>query len=225
MRKPDFEKATKLATHLLLLQDLSERFLDVKTMRLDKNIVFTTYDEYAQLVGQDLPAYDKSNKNSPGNTGLYIERTVGKNTFFVIAYNDKEEIYERRNWTLAHEVGHVYMGHKTGKGIEEIEANYFAAQYFMPEYTLYKMRQEYGMFTAADLSEIFGVSIESAQKRIKTFNNKSLFDGSTESRLIWERQKPKIDLYFKCKKTGEDFRFALEIENWYNEQMRELLYH
>lgn len=226
MRKPDFNKATVLATNLLSMQNLSERFLDVKSMNFDRKIIFVTYEEYAQLTRQPLPEYDKENKNSPGNTGLNIKYTVGNKTIYLVAYNDRETNYERRNWTLAHEVGHIYLGHEIGKGVEEIEAHYFASQLFMPEYTLHMMEKNYGKFDAEDLAEIFGVSYSAAKKRLNSFKRMRLINASPADKAIWARQKEKIDLYFYCtRKLGGDFRGTLEMMNIYNEEMESLMYY
>ena len=219
---PDFHRATIMATELLCRQNLSERILDVKNLRYDKNIVFDTIQNYCVLTGIPITALIED-KYSILNDGccLYDKQT----DTYIILYNAFDSSFEHQNWTLAHEVGHIYLGHKSDGPIEEVEAHYFASQLFMPEFTLFMMKKEYGMFNAHDLTEIFGVSYAAAKKRIKNFEKRTLFNGSRKDVSIWEQQVEKIDLYYKCKKFGEDFRGSLEMKNWFDEEMRSLLYH
>lgn len=208
---PNFDKATKVATHLLYRQDLSDRVLDVENLVYDKPICFDSLQNYALLT--KTPMDKLVAKKSPTSDGVCVYDP--ETDLYVVLYNALDKNAAHRNWTIAHEVGHVYLDHKTDGDIEEVEAHFFVGQLFMPEYTLLKMNQEYGMFTPEDLSEIFGVSIQSAEKRIITFNKKSLFNGGYEAKEIWKRQKPKIDLYYKCKENNDDFRFFLEAENYH----------
>lgn len=152
-----------------------------------------------------------------------IDKNRGINIVLYDAFNTN---FERLNWSLAHEVGHIYMGHTEDGEIEEIEAHYFASQFFMPEFTLYMMKRTYGEFDAEDLMEIFGVSYSSAQKRLNSFKRMSMVNASKKDMAIWERQKEKIELYFYCtRKCGGDFRGTLELMNAYNEEMESLMYY
>jgi len=206
---PNFEKATKLATHLLYHQNVSDRVLNVENLVYDRPVYIDSLQNYSMLTR--IPVEKLVEKKSPTSDGVCLYDN--KTGLYVILYNAFDKNLAHRNWTIAHEIGHVYMEHKADGEIEEIETNFFAAQLFMPEYTLLSMSKEYGMFDCYDLMEIFGVSKQAAEKRIETFERKKLFNASKKDVAIWQRQKKKIDLYYKCKQTGEDFRFALDMEN------------
>lgn len=152
-----------------------------------------------------------------------IDKKRGINIVLYDAFNTN---FERRNWSLAHEVGHIYMGHTKNGKFEEIEAHYFASQLFMPEFTLFMIEKTYGSFDAYDIMEIFGVSYQAAQKRIDSYQRMKIINGNKSDTVIWERQKEKIELYFYCtRKCGGDFRGTLELMNAYNEEMESLMYY
>jgi len=60
------------------------------------------------------------------------------NNVYVILYNENA-LPRVINWALAHELGHIFLGHIKDEGIEEIEANFFAAELLAPECLLYEM--------------------------------------------------------------------------------------
>lgn len=207
-RKPDFYRSTVLATELLYEQDISDRFLDVTKFNYKRQIIFDSIQNYCTLTKQPLENFVRDEKSLLSEGCL-----IPINNINLILYNNKAQSAEHRNWTLAHEVGHVFLEHKKDGDIEEVEAHFFASQIFMPELTLLMMGRKHGQFSALDLVEIFGVSITSAQKRIHTYNKKTLFNASKKDYDIWERQEEKIDLYYKCKRDRIDFRYALEEHN------------
>ena len=153
MLKPDFDKCTERATELLYKQEISDRILNIAALNYDKKILFESIQTYC-------PLFDKQ-------SGYYI-----------VLYNSEITHFEHRNWTLGHEIGHIYLEHTKDDDLEEIEAHFFASQLFMPEYSLYMMSQEYGRVTAEDIVEIFGVSDEAARKRIHTMKRKTSFRAS-----------------------------------------------
>lgn len=148
-----------------------------------------------------------------------------KNGINIVLYDGLLGNFERKNWSLAHEVRHIYMGHTEDGRIEEIEAHYFASQLFMPEFTLYMMRKKFGKFTKEDLIEIFNVSYSATQKRLNSFQRMTIINAGKNDIAIWERQSEKIELYYRCKKLGRDFRSSLERMNWYNEEICSFMYH
>lgn len=89
-----------------------------------------------------------------------------------IVIND-EESPQRKNFTIAHELGHYLLGHVGKEGYDvlyrqpiaeptnkpmEQEANCFAANLLVPEYMLKKYLAEYPFATNYQLANIFGVS-------------------------------------------------------------------
>lgn len=217
MRSPNFEKCTSLATELLYNQNVKNRKLDIQKLNYgEKNIIFDTVQNYASLVNLPVSMF-LSEDNTILNDGCTI--IVDENTYLVL-YNKEISYWEHLNWTLAHEIGHIYLDHKEDGAIEEIEAHYFAAQLFMPEYSIFMMTKEHGQIDKSDLMEIFGVSPEAAQRRIETMKKKSIFRASTIDKSIWNIQKERVDLYYSCEKNRMRYRSTLDIILHLEEEQR-----
>ena len=213
--KPDFERCTNLATMLLYQQKIEDRILDIRSLTYDKKIYFDTIQGYAFYTRTPISAFPVS------DDGLLKDgcTLVLGNDEYLILYNNQVNNYEHLNWTLAHEIGHIYLGHTQDGPIEEIEAHFFAAQLFMPEYSLYMMHRNYGPVYAKDLVEIFGVSPEAARNRIKTMNKKSMFSASQKDKEIWEQQEKRVKLYHEVSKDRDAFRCCLAYDLYFKDMM------
>ena len=90
---------------------------------------------------------------------------------------------KRRNFTIAHELGHYFLGHTQKSEYEtlfrlttkernhsqlEKDANCFAANLLVPEQMLKKIIQKYPFITNRSLSNVFGVSEEVIYNRKNT---------------------------------------------------------
>lgn len=215
MITPNFEKCTKLATMLLHEQNIEDRVLDIRNLKYRKKIIFDTIQDYAFYTKTPI------DKFPIGENGILRDGCTLKldNEIYLVLYNNQINNFQHLNWTLAHEVGHIYLGHTEDGHTEEIEAHFFAAQLFMPEYSLYMMQRNYGCVYTQDIVEVFGVSPEAAQNRIKTMNKKRLFSASQQDKDIWERQKIKIDLYYEVNKDKDAFRCCLEYNRVYKDMI------
>jgi len=115
----------------------------------------------------------------------------GKNVSGIVAVEDGQPViyvnasdpHVRRRFTIAHEIGHVYLGHLTNKenneliddevrlrsvnwNTEEKLANAFAAQLLMPA-SLIRHAISRGHSTVEELAELFDVSEQSMVFRLK----------------------------------------------------------
>lgn len=107
-------------------------------------------------------------------------RSIKRRDFdtYLIVYDDQLGSPERQNWTILHEIGHILLGHlddfgvtsldrggltKKAYGVLEVETNWFVAEFLMPT-PIVKMM---GNLTADEISLIFGVSDEAANKKYK----------------------------------------------------------
>lgn len=225
MSKPDFERCTVEATKLLYRQNVSNRILDIQNLTYDKSIIFDSIQNYCQLTRQPIANFLSEEKQmlKDGCT-IYLPEY----DCYIVLYNAEIHCFEHLNWTLAHEVGHIYLGHTDDGDLEEVEAHYFASQLFMPDFTLKMMSKHYGPVTAEDIIEIFGVSAPAAKKRVQTMNKRTCVTFSSRAKEIWEIQREKVDLYYECKKDGSDFRntlaFWLEMKTNYDREMRATMY-
>lgn len=182
--KPDFDKCEKAATKLLLTQSPSSLPVDVRSLKYNRPILFDTVQNYS-IITQSPVLF------LPGNSILKDGCMIKARGAHLILYNKSaEKCPERLNWTLAHEVGHAYLGHTKDGPTEEIEANWFAAQLLMHENILRDMAHLNHGLSAQEIADLFKVSITAAEKRISSLNRKTIwFSGEDEKRLI-EKYRP-----------------------------------
>lgn len=86
--------------------------------------------------------------------GFFIEDN-GREYIF---YNDLDRCYERQNWTILHEIGHIVLDHTGHSEHEEDEANFFAKYAIAPPILIHKI----GADSPFDIYEAFDISMEAA---------------------------------------------------------------
>lgn len=207
MSKPRFSLCEKLATQLLAHQNLFSTRIDVQYLRYDKTIVFDSIQNYASVTNTPIEVFINP-ETQLLSEGCCIP--IYDEDIYVVLYNDKIQSEEHLNWTLAHEIGHIYLGHKKDSEIEEIEAHFFAAQLLMPEYVLHMINRKY-VLNVDDICNLFNVSMIAAQKRIKTFNKKKFITVNSFDRDIWEMMKSSIESYYFRNNLSEDLKRFLSM--------------
>lgn len=106
-------------------------------------------------------------KLKPGESG----RSFFSNNQWVIVYNDSEPI-QRCRFTIAHEIGHIVLGHKLKDGhytrtfdltkpAVEQEADVFASRLLAPACVIWAL----DLHTPKEISELCDISLESAKIR------------------------------------------------------------
>lgn len=207
MRKPNFRLCEKLATQLLSHQNLISTMIDVQHLKYDKTIIFDSIQNYATITNTPINFFinPKTQLLSEGCCIPFYDKDV-----YVVLYNDKIQSYEHLNWTLAHEIGHIYLGHKKDSAIEEIEAHFFAAQLLMPEYVLFMIDQKWGLNTD-DIYMLFNVSMPAAQKRMNTYKKKMYININSFDEDIWNMMKEYIESYYFKNNASEGFQRFLSI--------------
>lgn len=89
---------------------------------------------------------------------------------FLIVYNDSK-IKTRIRFTIAHEIGHIVLGHKESNEETESEANFFARQLLVPPCVLlFKHITDFLV-----ISNMFDVSTEVALNAINAIENRISF--------------------------------------------------
>lgn len=97
------------------------------------------------------------------NEGITIE----SNGRYIILINPANSTLERNRFTIAHEIGHIYLQHvSTNNKLIEKEANMFASRILMPMFLI----KELNITSAEELAKISQVSIEAATWRMKRYN-------------------------------------------------------
>lgn len=98
-------------------------------------------------------------------TGVYA-MTYRESGMTLIGYNENASV-NRQKFSVAHELGHLYMGHLHGQSSidlnssdnDEIEANQFAASLIMPP-SLIKQSIKSGVKDVEELAKLYEVSTE-----------------------------------------------------------------
>ncbi|MBP3708990.1 MAG: ImmA/IrrE family metallo-endopeptidase [Treponema sp.] len=132
-----------------------------------------------------------------------------------IMYYDEDMPPVRKQFSFAHELGHIYAGHDIALVTKllrakdmrhealykkyELEANFFAAQLLMPHQVICELSRRGRKITCAFLMRTFGVSGEAAEKRLKTlramrdWNATKINVGMTLDDIVREKFAPFID--------------------------------
>ena len=215
MIKPNFNKSTKEATDLLYSQPIITTMVNVKLLHYCKKIHFYSIQEYCGATRTPLSDFISEEKKA-----LTDGCTIVCDDIYLVLHNDKLQKEEHLNWTRAHEIGHIYLGHLSDGNKEEIEAHFFAAQLLMPELSILEATSKHGRINADDLIEIFGVSDDAANKRILTMSRKTSFSCSEKDKAIWLAQKDNIDLYYDCKGINNSYINNLAFVNEYEHRIR-----
>lgn len=143
------------------------------------------------------------NKLPNGKSGI----TISHNRKFNIIYNDTESS-NRCRFTIAHELGHIFLGHllintpeyKTFsmRGDIENEANVFARDLLAPACVLHELQT----FTARDISKLCNISLESARYREKRMHDLEL-RGDWYLHPLERQIREQFDDYIKSKKSEQ----------------------
>ncbi|MCL1880546.1 MAG: ImmA/IrrE family metallo-endopeptidase [Oscillospiraceae bacterium] len=212
-----YNKIITKARELLVSQDDSA----FKTFKLDltklnysgKNVLFDTFQNYAKITG--TKAITK--KQNPDGCTIVV-RELNHDTNYVILTHEilpmarihrsnarnvsqKIDIAKRRlKWTLAHEIGHMCLGHTKDNPAEEREANAFASELLMPELVLLELnRQLPQKLTIYELVRIFGVSQSAAENRLTQLQRKTEFSPALKEPLMAKYNKLVLEYVDKAK--------------------------
>lgn len=175
--KPNFDDAEYAAKLLRLNQPDDSLALDVKKMQFDFPIIIDTFQNYAKLTG--IPIQDLYLSKS-SHDGYTIQSA---NNYIILYDNDTSRSEERLNWTLAHELGHIYLGHKTDGARQEIEAHWFAAELLAPELVIRQIAKTITVNPFV-IQHLFGVSFEAASKRINSLIRKTCWNIELRTEML-----------------------------------------
>lgn len=168
------QKAVEFAKHALQLA--WDGNLPVKPDVIAQGLVIFRKDETtgdSKNIPIKVRALNSQTLNASGQASL--ENTENGYVFFC-DYNS-EEISYRNRFTIAHELGHVLLGHVNEGNPRELDttfvnynpveraANIFAAELVMPEMKVKELFR--GASSVQQLSEIFGVSNAAMSYRLQ----------------------------------------------------------
>ena len=169
---PNFKQAYQIANESVLLTShtITSLPVDIKShISLETDIALCSYKMAFEKWGLNMSLLGSDDAELVEKSGKYI-----------IFYNS--EVGKRRiRWSLAHEAGHFYLGHELRKemlsdeeyNIQEVEANFFAAQVLMPDQIIHELVSRGERIAPSSLMKWFQVSKLAAEKRIETLKRKS----------------------------------------------------
>lgn len=136
----------------------------------------------------------------PSQSGISFQAEDGT---WVVVYDDSDAI-GRKRFTIAHELGHILLGHPLREGEQhtrvfikerpqvETEADMFAARILSPDCVLWAL----DLHTAEEIMERCQISYTAAQiraERMKILYARQMFLTSPIERKVFEAFKPWID--------------------------------
>ena len=129
---PDYDRAARLAYKTLLSLHIESLPVDpLMIFSFCKNTVVRTYEEAAPYFGisdaDHFKWYVADNKDALTVRHEYEDGTIRYEMIY-----DSHGNPLRRRFTLAHELGHIVLKHRTEEWWEEKEADYYAAQLLAP---------------------------------------------------------------------------------------------
>ena len=153
-KTPDPEAA---ALKLLLRQPLKGPyalcFFDYRHILTDGKAILDTMTAYEARCGESLPF-------RPDGLTLRLGEQA------LILYNDLIDNRGRVNFTIAHELGHVYLNHEEETPRSQREADRFAAALLMPEAVIRFLDCQGGRpLTPAEMTTYFGASLAACRRR------------------------------------------------------------
>lgn len=151
------KKISAAALSLLLKQELAGRYslslFDLRKTVTGGRAIISSISEYEKTIGEKL-------SNRPEGF------TVKNGSLSLIFYDDLIASRTRINWTIAHELGHIFLCHTSDGKREESEANRFAAAFLMPEDVLRFLDCSLGReLTPREMTDYFPVSLTAAKRR------------------------------------------------------------
>lgn len=113
----------------------------------------------------------------------------------LILYNE-DRLTQRLHHTLWHEIGHIRCGHTLHGEREEVEAHFFAGQAHAPNAVIREIRNRGYTINRSLLMDYFGLSGESADKKLSYFSNYSNAHPNDFDAPLMAQLMPFIDRVF-----------------------------
>lgn len=176
--KPDYQKAQNAASSIIqYYSQFPDSIFPINPINIVKDITNIKIEKYSRLANLTESSITEICEmfNTDEGTTFYRER----DNKYVISYNDVSKNEHRVKFTLAHELGHILLGHLLNEksGLiykrQEKEANYFAKRLLIPLCFLTKLREKTVLpsLSTSDIAFIFDSSEDVAKYSIDNYNN------------------------------------------------------
>lgn len=183
-----YQLCKQLAGELLLRQKNLETDFNILFMdHGDKTIYIDSIQNYCRMLHINR---GKMKVNGTMISGFQIHDK--KKDIYSIFYNSSGYNLGHHRWIIAHELGHIYMGHgDVYDDADEIEANAFARNLLLPEYTIRRLVRDYGIKSIENISKIFNVSETAVRYRAADLKFPHIVTDIDQ--MIWEAQSKTIE--------------------------------
>ncbi len=175
------EKALALLLSQNIRGEFALAFLDLRKAVTGGAAAIDSFSSYEKRTGVSLPA---------DADGITV-RASGMN---IILYNDKVRNDGRRNWTIAHELGHVLLSHTEVSKRNEHEADAFAAELLIPEAVLRFLDAREGTpISPEEMTNYFSASLSACRRRrLNIPSNLAYRPTEREKELLKRLFEPKV---------------------------------
>ncbi len=167
MRRAAIRRSENSAVELLVGQPCLRSFCDLASLAIERLSlpVAVQFDSYAGYCGRTGL---RRAQLCPGGKDLPSGMTLRHAGQYLILYDEGEGDGCRHRFTLAHEIGHILLGHAgEDRTVEEQEANAFAASLLCPAAVVYYLEYQEGrQYDAAALCRVFPLSHQAAEYRL-----------------------------------------------------------
>lgn len=158
---PDFSRAAAMACKCILrlgLDTLPIRPADV--IAKCRNTLLMDYGQAAEAL--DIPLAEFEQKYGTADAFTFRYTLADGQDHYLICYRAGGNA-ARRNFTLAHELGHVVLKHQSSQPWEEAEADHFAANLLCPAPILDQIRQTHPILYAEELAALCFITVPAAE--------------------------------------------------------------
>lgn len=139
--------------------------------------------------------YDRDKKYlSEKERGCTFTDNMGK---FKIVLNPDDSMVIQR-YTIAHELGHIWLGHFTEKSMSNLDMEYqaerFAIDILAPACVLWRLN----LHTAKDISEVCNISMSAAQRRaerMEVLYKRNMFLSHPLERQVFQQFRQLIESF------------------------------
>ncbi|PFD67685.1 hypothetical protein CN309_05310 [Bacillus thuringiensis] len=179
--KADFNLVRQEVLHVIKhnnIHSLPINLMDI--IQNYENLEIFSYEEFAIKTNLTVTEVKEI---SLSEEGCLIYKPTGKKGQYIILYNNAPtQTFERKRFTIAHELGHFFLKHNeitqkttlsryslSNNQYEEFEkeANMFARYLLTPPPVLKKLSMEWGGINYRDIMDICNVSMEVSQNTIR----------------------------------------------------------
>lgn len=169
----------QLSAKLLLIQDNLAPVIDVRDMILPKSIRILSFEEYSRITGYSVRELTFNGAYNDGYTIIAGNRKI-------VLYNADYDIIcpQRLRFSLAHEIGHIFLRHTEDDDRSEEEANYFASQIVAHDAIAVSMLSGRWNRDLNFIREQFGISWEAAEIKLKNINRNKRSYSNVEYQLF-----------------------------------------